>query len=308
MKKAPPSIENFKQRISWAQLDKELIRKHLALCVEEDLGKSNNSSIWKNDITTTTCSISNSGFAKLVSREPLILCGIQLIPYILSCFGTSRIEFSSNFEDGDIVGDKDSILSLEGPINEILSIERCLLNFIQKLSGIATATNRYVKLIEVFGVSLLDTRKTTPGIRLLEKYATACGGGYNHRIGLYDRILIKDNHLESASANNGQKLKDFLKRIVYETLPKKIVQVELDSLSQLGPALESGVDAILLDNFEPAEIKTAVEMNNNQVVLEVSGGITESTIEKFAEAKPHFISSGAPIHSSRWVDLGLDLN
>ena len=304
----PPALEKFKKRISWDNLNKELVYKHLSICIEEDLGTVSNSSFVRFDLSTNASKISNSGSAKLVAREPMIICGLSLIPMICDAFGTNSVTYESKFKDSDFIEADKLIAKLHGPVSEILVIERSILNFLQKLSGIATKTKTFVEKIKEFEVGLLDTRKTTPGLRMLEKYATCCGGGYNHRIGLYDRILIKDNHIAASAATSGSRLKAFLSRIVEENKSALIIEVEIDNLSQLQPALDSRVDAILLDNFSPDEIKEAVQKNSNQVVLEASGGITEDTIIDYAKAKPHFISSGAPIHSSRWLDIGLDWN
>jgi nicotinate-nucleotide pyrophosphorylase (carboxylating) len=155
---------------------------------------------------------------------------------------------------------------------------------------------------------LLDTRKTTPGLRFLEKYATACGGGFNHRFGLHDRILIKDNHLAAVQATHGVLLENFLRSVVEKNTGDYLIEVEIDEIEQLEPAINAGVDAVLLDNFSPSLIERAIMINNNRVVIEASGGITESSITDYAKAKPHFISTGAPVHSSRWIDIGLDWN
>lgn len=306
MNAAPPALKKFKHRISWDSLNKELLNKHLSICIEEDLGSLPKSSFEKLDVSTKASRLSNSGTAKLMTREPMIICGLNLVPMILDAFGANKVIFKSTFKDGDFIEANELIAELIGPEADILVLERCILNFLQRLSGIATKTKEFVEKTEAFNVHLLDTRKTTPGLRMLEKYATACGGGYNHRIGLYDRILIKDNHLAASCATAGSKLRTFLSRIVEENKSDLIIEVEIDSMAQFDPALDSGVDAILLDNFSPNEIRAAVQKNGNRIVLEASGGITEHTISQYAITKPHFISTGAPIHSSRWIDIGLD--
>ena len=236
----------------------------------------------------------------------MIICGLQLVPLIIKEFTDGAVIFHTSFQDGQLIEPNQRIGKLVGSENEILIIERCALNFLQRLSGIATKANEFVSKIEDYGVGLLDTRKTTPGLRLLEKYASACGGCYNHRIGLFDRILIKDNHLAAAGVTEGHELEKFLSDIVEENTGSVLIEIEVDKISQINPAIESGVDAILLDNFTPAEIGQVVKEVQNKVVIEASGGITEESISEFAKARPHFISTGAPIHSSRWVDIGLD--
>ena len=304
----PPALEKFRQRISWNNLPVASILKHLAICIEEDLGEIPESNLLERDITTRAAGIKNTGTARIVVREPTVICGLKLIPVIAEAFGTEKVKLHTHHMDGDLVEGNQVVAELTGPENEILLLERCVLNFLQRLSGIATKTYSFVQKIENYNVGLLDTRKTTPGLRNLEKYATACGGSYNHRMGLHDRILIKDNHLAATGCSSGFKLKSFLAEIVKTKDPKMIVEVEIDKLEQFLPALESGVDAILLDNFSPKEINEVVQKNEGRVVLEASGGIAESTLTDYAEAKPHFISTGAPIHSSRWVDIGLDWN
>ena len=307
MKDNPPALESFRQRISWDDLDKNLIEKQLKICVEEDLGlNSKDGAKWQSDITTRCCEITNNGSAYLTAREPMILCGTLIIPFIIKAFGTQQVTYTIKYNDGDDLQRDDIIGILAGPINEILAIERSVLNYLQRLSGISTSVLKFKKKIDKHGVGLLDTRKTTPGLRLLEKYASACGGSFNHRIGLFDRILIKDNHLAAAQATHGTELENFLRSVVRKNNSNCIIEVEIDEIEQLEAAISSGVDAVLLDNFSPTLIKQAMMKNKNRVVIEASGGITESSILDYAKAQPHFISTGAPIHSSRWVDVGLD--
>lgn len=307
MKDNPPALESFRQRISWDDLDKNLIEKQLKICVEEDLGlNSKDETKWQSDITTRYCEITNNGSAYLTAREPMILCGTLIIPFIIKAFGTQQVTYTIKYNDGDDLQRDDIIGILTGPINEILAIERSVLNYLQRLSGISTSVLKFKKKIDKHGVGLLDTRKTTPGLRLLEKYASACGGSFNHRIGLFDRILIKDNHLAAAQTTHGIELENFLRSVVRKNNSNCIIEVEIDEIEQLEAAISSGVDAVLLDNFSPTLIKQAMMKNKNRVVIEASGGITESSILDYAKAQPHFISTGAPIHSSRWVDIGLD--
>lgn len=307
MKDNPPALESFRQRISWDDLDKNLIEKQLKICVEEDLGQnSKDRAKWQSDITTRYCEITNNGSAYLTAREPMILCGTLIIPFIIKAFGTQQVTYTIKYNDGDAIQKDEIIGILTGPINEILAIERSVLNYLQRLSGISTTVLQFNKKIEKHGVGLLDTRKTTPGLRLLEKYASACGGSFNHRIGLFDRILIKDNHLAAAQATHGSELENFLRSVVRKNNSNYVIEVEIDEIEQLEPAISSGVDAVLLDNFSPTLVKQAMMKNKNRVVIEASGGITDSSILDYAKAQPHFISTGSPIHSSRWVDIGLD--
>ena len=303
----PTALYKFKNRISWDSLDKKLLTKHLQICIEEDLGKNfDGQRLSDLDITTKNCQLQGQGTAALVTRESMIICGLQLVPLIIKELTDDTVIFHTSFQDVELIETNQRIGKLVGPENEILIIERCALNFLQRLSGIATKANELVSKIEDYGVGLLDTRKTTPGLRLLEKYASACGGCYNHRIGLFDRILIKDNHLAAAGVTSGYQLEKFLCDVVDMNQGNVLIEVEVDKIAQIGPAIESGVDAILLDNFTPTEIDQTVREVQNKVVIEASGGITEKNILEYAKARPHFISTGAPIHSSRWLDIGLD--
>lgn len=300
----PPALEKFRTRISWEDIDQESLMSYLQICLIEEMGSSAGNNLDK-DITTKVCGISNQGIAHIVARENLIVCGIPLIELIFKVFSTKAITINSNFKDGDEIEKGTSIASIKGNQKDILLIERTTLNFIQKLSGIATESKLYSNIVDKHGVGLLDTRKTTPGLRILEKYATSCGGSFNHRMGLFDRILIKDNHLAAKNIKDAIAFTNMLANIK-ENQQKIILEVEIDSIDLLIPAINGGVDAVLLDNFSPQKVKEAVNINQERVVLEASGGIKKNLLESYAVAKPHFISTGAPIHASRWVDIGLD--
>lgn len=300
----PPALEKFRTRISWEDIDQESLMSYLQICLIEETGGSAGNNLDK-DITTKVCGISNQGIAHIVARENLIVCGIPLIELIFKVFSTKAITINSNFKDGDEIEKGTSIASIKGNQKDILLIERTTLNFIQKLSGIATESKLYSNIVDKHGVGLLDTRKTTPGLRILEKYATSCGGSFNHRMGLFDRILIKDNHLAAKNIKDAIAFTNMLANIK-ENQQKIILEVEIDSIDLLIPAINGGVDAVLLDNFSPQKVKEAVNINQERVVLEASGGIKKNILESYAVAKPHFISTGAPIHASRWVDIGLD--
>tara|TARA_B100000242_G_C42985254_1_gene457303 strand:+ start:109 stop:1035 length:927 start_codon:yes stop_codon:yes gene_type:complete len=303
---SPHALNHYRKCINWEEIDNKATQNLLKICLTEDLGEQRDENLLASDATTKICQITANGKASIVSREALVLCGIGFVPQILEVFNSSQLKFNFSKKDGDLVERGETIGVLEGCVDKILLIERTILNLLQKLSGVATCTNDFCKKINPYGVGLLDTRKTTPGMRLFEKYATGCGGGFNHRMGLHDQIMIKDNHLAAASAKDGVHLRNFLTNIINRNKEKKIIQVEVDNLKQLDISLEVGVDAILLDNFSPSEIAKAVKICKNHVVLEASGGINFANLEDYAKAGPHFISTGAPIHSSRWVDIALD--
>ena len=300
----PPALEKFRKRITWEDVDQKSLMSHLHFCLIEEIGESEKHNSDK-DITTKSCGISDHGIANIVARENLVICGIPLIKMIINAFSAKEISVNSNFKDGDEIKEGAIIATIEGNQRDILLIERTTLNFIQKLSGIATETKTYSNIVNRYEVGLLDTRKTTPGLRLLEKYATSCGGSFNHRMGLLDRILIKDNHLAAKKIKNASAFTKMLKNI-RENQNDVILEVEIDSIDLLIPAIKGGVDAVLLDNLSPLKVREAVKINQGRVVLEASGGIKKDSLEKYAQTRPHFISTGSPIHASRWVDIGLD--
>ena len=298
MNSPPPALSKFKKRVSWEDIDKSHLLAHLELCVQEDLSNTG-------DLTSDRCQISGNGVAELVTREEMIICGLSLIPNIFQAFKVNSLEVENLVDEGVLTPNGTTIAKISGKQSDILKIERTVLNFIQRLSGIATSSNLYAAILSENDVHLLDTRKTTPGIRSLEKFASACGGSYNHRMGLFDRILIKDNHLAASNIVTGDQLHNFLIQIKKKST-NDIVQVEIDSIEYLEISINAGVDAILLDNFSPDDVKRAVLLNKNRVVIEASGGISFQSLKKYARAQPHFVSTGAPIHGSRWMDIGLD--
>lgn len=302
----PPALNKFKQKIAWESIDQKRLLAYLEFCVEEDLGFATKTE-HRRDLTSDICSIKGEGSANLVGRERMTLCGIRLIPFIFKAFCVNSVIMETYAEDGTEIKAGSVIAKLTGKQKDILLIERTALNFLQRLSGVATSTKEYVTILEQQGVSLLDTRKTTPGLRVLEKYATGCGGGFNHRMGLFDRILIKDNHIAANGVTSPNELSIMLAEIKRNKKSNNLlIEVEIDHIEQLEIAIQVGVDAILLDNFSPSEVKKAVSINQNRVVLEASGGISLNSLQEYAQAKPHFISTGTPIHGSRWLDIGLD--
>ena len=294
----PVALSKFQKRISWEEIDQSHLKDHLKLCAQEDLASNG-------DLTSNLCQIRGTGTADLVARESMTVCGLPLLPLIFQAFKISSIRVENFIQDGDNITSGSSITRLHGKQADILLTERTVLNFIQRLSGVATTSNQYVSILDKENVGLLDTRKTTPGLRVLEKYATACGGGFNHRMGLFDRILIKDNHLAALGISSIKDFSSFLSKVKNNS-DNNLLEIEIDSIEYLETAIDAGVDAILLDNFEPSEIRKAVSVNDNRVVIEASGGISLKSLNEFAKTQPHFISTGAPIHTSRWRDIGLD--
>jgi nicotinate-nucleotide pyrophosphorylase (carboxylating) len=207
--------------------------------------------------------------------------------------------------DGERAGKDRKMLSIYGPAQAILSAERVALNFVQRLSGVATLTAQFVEAVKGTRAKILDTRKTTPGWRRLEKYAVTCGGGQNHRFGLYDMVLIKDNHLVALRHELPNAVGAAVRR-ARAKYPGLKVEVETDTFEQVQQALEAGADIVLLDNMEIEELRTAVFWLNNRTRTEASGGVTLQTVRAIAETGVDFISVGALTHSARAVDIALD--
>lgn len=240
----------------------------------------------------------------VVAREAGVLAGLPVARAVFDAVDpTLRIE--TEREDGDRVNSGTRVLRVEGRARGILQGERAALNFLQRLSGIATLTGRFVDAVDGTDARIVDTRKTTPGLRPLEKYAVRCGGGWNHRFGLSDGFLLKDNH-RAVLAAEGLGLKGALRKArnrLSHTVP---MEVEIDDPGQLDEAIEAGVDAVLLDNFSPDRLRRAVEEARGRVLLEASGGITLETVRQVAETGVDLISVGALTHSAPALDLALD--
>jgi nicotinate-nucleotide pyrophosphorylase (carboxylating) len=210
------------------------------------------------------------------------------------------ISFRDNVEDGGLVKSGDILTEISGKLGSILTAERVALNFLQRLCGIATLTRRYVDEVRGTGAKILDTRKTTPGLRMLEKYAVTIGGGFNHRFGLYDGILIKDNHIDAAGGISAAV--DRISGGVPHTLK---VEVEVKNLREVEEALSAGVDIIMLDNMGAGEMKEAVSLINGRVLIEASGNVTLSRVREIAETGVDIISVGALTHSAPASDISL---
>jgi nicotinate-nucleotide pyrophosphorylase (carboxylating) len=237
----------------------------------------------------------------MVAKQDGILCGAEVGERVFVLVdNTLRVTLLKH--DGDAVRKGDMLMTVEGPSGSILTAERTALNFMQRLSGIATETHRMVQMLDGLETKLLDTRKTTPNMRLLEKYAVKCGGGTNHRIGLYDMVMLKDNHIDFAGGivNAIRRCHEYLKA---KGLDLKI-EIEVRDFNELQQVLdEGGVDRIMLDNFTPADTRKAVTIINHRYEVESSGGITYDTIRDYAEQGVDFISVGALTHSVKGLDL-----
>ena len=247
-----------------------------------------------------------SGAATFVTRRPGVLAGLPAVEFVLDLIDL-RLKLTPLKNDGDRLAAGDRIATIRGPMRGILSAERTALNFLQHLSGVATLTRQFADLVADLPVKLLDTRKTTPGWRLLEKYAVRQGGGHNHRVGLFDAILIKDNHL-AALANDPDPIGTAIRQ-ARQHAPGVLVEIEVESFAQLDRALACGPDMILLDNMNLDQLRECVRRRNtagSKALLEASGGVNLTTVRAIAETGVDRISVGALTHSATALDIALD--
>jgi nicotinate-nucleotide pyrophosphorylase (carboxylating) len=265
----------------------------VAAALAEDVGTG--------DVTTqATVDADARGAAQLLVKEPGVVCGLEVAAAVFAALDRD-VHLEPLVEEGARVDGPTAVAAVTGPLRAILTRERVALNFLARLSGVATLTRRYVDAVEGTGAAILDTRKTTPGLRLLEKHAVATGGGRNHRIGLYDAVLIKDNHLRAA----GSVAAAVERTRAASDLP---IEVECDTLAQVAEALDAGADALLLDNMQPAELREAVALTRGRARLEASGGITLENVRAVAETGVDEISIGALTHSARSLDVSLEVS
>jgi nicotinate-nucleotide pyrophosphorylase (carboxylating) len=241
--------------------------------------------------------------AQIVAREPGVMSGAEIAVRVFALMD-ARVEARALKSDGEAFVRGDVLMEISGPTRGLLTGERTALNFLQRLCGIATQTRRYVEAVKPHPVQIWDTRKTTPGWRLLEKAAVKAGGGTNHRMGLYDHVMVKDNHI--AANGSSEQLQSAIDRVKAER-PGVRIQIECDTLEQMARFLKlRGVDMLLLDNMGCEKLREAVQMNAGKLWLEASGGITLDTIAQVAATGVNAISVGALTHSARALDLGLD--
>lgn len=246
---------------------------------------------------------------QVTARQSGVLSGGPVAQTVFEVLD-QQVRWQTLTPDGHSVSPGQAVATVSGPLRSLLSGERTALNFLTHLSGIATLTSRFVKAVEETNAKILDTRKTHPGYRVLEKYAVRCGGGHNHRIGLYDGCLIKDNHLAAWSSHHpGSTIADAVRQSRERLGPKVPIEVEVDTLKQLADALDGDPEIILLDNMVPTELRAAVEMRNehgSRTLLEASGGVTLHTVKAIAETGVERISIGGLTHSAIALDLAFD--
>ena len=277
-----------------ARLSPLIVEEAVARALKEDLGDAG-------DITTNATIPENAkAKAVIAARKPGAVAGVDCAAAAFRLVDPA-IKIAIKNGDGARVQKGDVILSIDGPARGVLSAERVALNFLGHLSGVATATAALVDAVKGTNAKIVCTRKTTPGLRALEKYAVRCGGGHNHRFGLYDAVMIKDNHI-AASGGIAKALAATRAAVGHMVT----VEVEVDSLAQLEEALAHDADVVLLDNMAPADLKRAVAINAGRAVLEASGNVTVDTVRAIAETGVDVISSGWITHSAPSLDLGLD--
>ena len=279
------------------QIERSILTRAVSEALQEDIGEGD----------VTTCSVipeESMARAKVVAREDMVLCGISFMEEAFMQVD-GQIQWKPAAKDGMRLTGGATIAQVEGAAAGILTAERTALNYLQRLSGVATLTRQFVDAMGKHSCTLLDTRKTTPGWRLFEKYAVACGGGTNHRMGLHDMVMIKDNHLATLGPSAAQTIPLAIQQ-ARAAYPRLRIEVEADTLEQARYAMEAGADIILLDNMSPTQLADAVKINQGRCVLEASGGITLANVQAVADSGVDCISIGALTHSVKAVDIALD--
>lgn len=281
---------NIESYLSEKELDQLLLS-----ALKEDIGEE--------DITTKVLELGErKAKGVLLAKQELVLAGLPVFRRAFELLDPT-VSFKADFKDGDLVKKKTEVAKISGRAASLLSAERVALNFLTHLSGVATLTHRFVKEVEGTEAKILDTRKTTPGFRALEKYAVKAGGGENHRMGLYDAILVKDNHI--ALLGGVTAVCNLIQKNLGERKPK-FIEFEVGSLEELEEALSLGIKRVLLDNVDVPSLKKAVEINEGRALLEASGGVNLKNVRQIAEVGVDLISIGALTHSAPAANLSLE--
>lgn len=307
MPRDPGQTDRLIRRLRWEELDPAWLHRLASMAREEDVAGAGLLATPARPGDPSAALLAGSGRraqARLVSRGDYVLAGLGLLEPILAVYG-GACHARPLVADGTAIARGTVVAELSGPASELLTAERTLLNFLQRLTGVATQTRTHVRALGSSPTRLLDTRKTTPGFRMLEKYAVGQGGGYNHRLGLFDRIMVKDNHLAAGGATAAQRLTDLV-QAARASRPDLLVEVEVDALAQIEPVLAAGADIVLLDNFSLADMRTALPLLRGRAWSEVSGGVSLESLPRIGELNPDFVSCGALTHGAAWADLGLD--
>jgi nicotinate-nucleotide pyrophosphorylase (carboxylating) len=282
--------------MSW--LDNGEVFANIGEFLTEDLGRG--------DITTRSIVQRNvRGAGRFLAKEPMVICGLEVVEAVFMHLDPEQPEMESFVAEGDEVEAGKSFARMTGFADVLLAAERTALNLIQRMCGIATLTRQYVKMVEGTNAKIVDTRKTTPGLRMIEKYAVSVGGGRNHRLGLDDGVLIKDNHIALAGS-----VREAVRRAKESVGHLHKVEVEISNWAQLREAIEAGADIVLLDNQTPDEAAKLVEMSrelNPAVLIEASGGISLENVRQFAETGVDLISVGKLTHSARSMDISFKI-
>jgi nicotinate-nucleotide pyrophosphorylase (carboxylating) len=281
------------------RLGREAVERVVRLALDEDAP-------WGDVTSEALIATSMRVTAQLVAREPGVLSGEDVFTAAMSLTDPA-ISTRFSLHDAETFTASTVLATVEGSARAILQAERVALNFVQRMSGIATLTAQYVSAIAGTRARVVDTRKTTPGLRLMERYAVRCGGGHNHRYSLSDAVLVKDNHLAILAANGVRDVTEALRSMRAQLPHTTHVEVEVDRPEQIEAMLRAGANTILLDNFTTAELSSAVTQIKGRALVEASGGITLASIREVAETGVDIISVGALTHSVRSLDLGLDI-
>ena len=281
MPRDPGQTDRLIRRLRWDELDRSWLLRFAEFARDEDLSGLGLAErpLRTGDPSAALLVGAARARARVVARRPMVLAGLGLLDVVFAAYG-GRCHAKPLAYDGQFVPAGTAVAEVEGPASELLSAERILLNFLQRLCGVATHTREHVLALGSSPTKLLDTRKTTPGFRMLEKYAVGQGGGYNHRLGLFDRIMVKDNHLAASGATAGERITQMV--------------------------LQAGADIILLDNFPLADLREAIPQLRGLAWSEVSGGVSLESLPLIGALAPDFVSSGGLTHAAPWCDLGLD--
>ncbi len=268
------------------------IRQLIEIALKEDIGPG--------DVTTDTLiDPQQEGSGEIIAKEPLVIAGLDVARQVFATLDP-EVAFTSDYNDGDAVTKGAHFANVRGRLCALLSGERTALNFLQRLSGISTLVRSYTNELSGKNVRLVDTRKTTPGWRVLEKYAVRVGGAHNHRMGLYDGVLIKDNHIAAFGS-----IKGAIDHIRHRASHLLKIEVEVSDLDQVREALAADADIIMLDNMEPVQIKEATALIGNRAMVELSGNVTKDALKSLADTGVDIISAGALTHSARCVDISM---
>ena len=267
------------------------MKELVSLAIKEDVGEG--------DITSDNIFSDEKGTGVIKAKQNGVIAGLDVADSVCKEF---KLKFDANVKEGKLVKAGDVVAEVSGKVRDILKSERIILNFLCRLSGVATATRHFVDKVKKYNVRVMDTRKTTPGHRDLEKRAVVAGGGENHRMGLYDMVLIKDNHIKAAGS-----IKDAVHKVREKITADIKVEVECESLDQVKEALDSRVDRIMFDNMDLETMKKAVQLVNKATETEASGGVTFENIEDYAKTGVDCISVGALTHSIKSLNLSMEM-